>query len=169
MLTLLTSLSDSRIVLSSACRSEMGICVSCLSSMSSPVCSDTSVKSELKPLMEDLVERLKTAKPEETLANCAIDDANCRDEWRLEVLTSSRFDDCFLPAGGGALVVVTVLTLLAHVDLQLVPAGRGEAGAAVGAEIVGEDLPVRAGRGVPDQDEAGPDHQAAVDSSDVLI
>ena len=96
MFALLTSLSDSRVVLPSDCRAKMGVCVSCLSSTSSPVCSDTSVKSELKPLMEDLVERLKTAKPEETLANCAIDDANCRDERRLEVLTSSRFDDCFL-------------------------------------------------------------------------
>ena len=96
MFALLTSLSDSRVVLPSDCRDKIGVCVSCLSSTSSPVCSDTSVKSELKPLMEDLVERLKTAKPEETLANCAIDDANCRDERRLDVLTSSRFDDCFL-------------------------------------------------------------------------
>ena len=96
MLTLWTSLSDSRVVLSSACRAKIVICVFCLSSTSSPVFSETSVKSELKPLMEYLVERLKTAKPEDTLANCAIDDANCRDERRFEVLTSSRFDDCFL-------------------------------------------------------------------------
>ena len=96
MLTLLASLSDPGIVPSSDCRAKMGICDSCLSSTSSPVFSETSVKSELKPLMEDLVERLKTAKPEETLANCAIDDANCKDERRLEVLASSSFDDCFL-------------------------------------------------------------------------
>ena len=79
-----------------------------------------------------------------------------------------RLDDCFLPVAG-ALVVVGVLTLLTDVDLQLVPAGWRETGATVGTEVVGEDLPVRAGRGVSDQDEAGADHQTAVHISYVLI